>query len=149
MGRLTVSAHFAAQDAHFYDLYLNPMLPHQYSSFRWTAIAAFLGVIAVAMGAVAAHALTDPKAIAAIEKAAIYQLIHALVLIMSTLLSGTIVQWSRVFFLIGIFLLCGSIELKYLLNLQHVTVVAPTGGICLMLGWVLLGIASLRQRRTQ
>lgn len=101
------------------------------------------------MGAVAAHALADPKAIAAIEKAAIYQLIHALVLIMSTLLTGTIVQWSRVFFLIGIFLFCGSIELKYLLNLPQVIVVAPTGGICLMLGWVLLGVASLRRYRTQ
>ena len=60
-----------------------------------------------ARGAIAAHALADPKAIAAIEKAAIYQLIHALVLIMSTLLTGTLVQWSRAFFLIGIFLFCG------------------------------------------
>ena len=129
-----------------YDLHGEPTLHNQDSSFPWIAVAALLGLMGVALGAIAAHALADPKAIAAIEKAAIYQLIHALVLIMSTLLAGTIVQWSRVFFLIGIFLFCGSIELKYLLNLPHVTVVAPTGGICLMLGWVLLGIASLRQR---
>ena len=122
---------------------------NQHSTFPWIAVAALLGLMGVAMGAVAAHALADPKAIAAIEKAAIYQLIHALVLILSTLLTGTIVQWSRVFFLIGIFLFCGSIELKYLLNLPQVTVVAPTGGICLMLGWVLLGVASLRRYRTQ
>jgi uncharacterized membrane protein YgdD (TMEM256/DUF423 family) len=125
------------------------MLHHQNSSYKWIAVATLLGLIAVAMGAIAAHALADPKAISAIEKAAIYQLIHAVVLIVSTLLTGTIVQWSRVFFLLGIFLFCGSIELKYLLNLQNVTVVAPAGGLCLMLGWVLLGIASLRQRRTQ
>jgi uncharacterized membrane protein YgdD (TMEM256/DUF423 family) len=131
------------------DLYPKSMLEKIDYSFRWIAVAALLGLMAVAMGAIAAHALADPKAIAAIEKAAIYQLIHALVLIMSTLLTGTLVQWSRAFFLIGIFLFCGSIELKYLLNLQHVTVVAPTGGICLMLGWVLLGVASLRQHRTQ
>jgi uncharacterized membrane protein YgdD (TMEM256/DUF423 family) len=131
------------------DLYPKSMLEKIDYSFRWIAVAALLGLMAVAMGAIAAHALADPKAIAAIEKAAIYQLIHALVLIMSTLLTGKLVQWSRAFFLIGIFLFCGSIELKYLLNLQHVTVVAPTGGICLMLGWVLLGVASLRQHRTQ
>jgi len=124
-------------------------LRNQDSSFPWIAVAALLGLMGVAMGAIAAHALADPKAIAAIEKAVIYQLIHALVLILSTLLTGTLVQWSRVFFLIGIFLFCGSIELKYLLNLPHVTVVAPTGGICLMLGWALLGVASLRQSRTQ
>jgi uncharacterized membrane protein YgdD (TMEM256/DUF423 family) len=135
--------------AQFYKLYPDLMLHDQNSSFRWTAVAALLGLIGVAMGAIAAHALADPKAIAAIEKAAIYQLIHAVVLIMSTLLTGTIVQWSRVFFLIGIVLFCGSIEVKYLLNLQNVTVVAPAGGICLMLGWVLLCVASLRQRRTQ
>lgn len=131
------------------DLYPKSMLEKIDYSFRWIAVAALLGLMAVAMGAIAAHALADPKAIAAIEKAAIYQLIHALVLIMSTLLTGTLVQWSRAFFLIGIFLFCGSIELKYLLNLQHVTVVTPTGGICLMLGWVLLGVASLRQHRTR
>jgi uncharacterized membrane protein YgdD (TMEM256/DUF423 family) len=131
------------------DLYPKSMLEKNDYSFQWIAVAALLGLMAVAMGAIAAHALADPKAIAAIEKAAIYQLIHALVLIMSTLLTGKLVQWSRAFFLIGIFLFCGSIELKYLLNLQHVTVVAPTGGICLMLGWVLLGVASLRQHRTQ
>ena len=131
------------------DLYPKSMLEKIDYSFRWIAVSALLGLMAVAMGAIAAHALADPKAIAAIEKAAIYQLIHALVLIMSTLLTGTLVQWSRAFFLIGIFLFCGSIELKYLFNLQHVTVVAPTGGICLMLGWVLLGVASLRQHRTQ
>jgi uncharacterized membrane protein YgdD (TMEM256/DUF423 family) len=131
------------------DLYPKSMLEKNDYSFQWIAVAALLGLMAVAMGAIAAHALADPKAIAAIEKAAVYQLIHALVLIMSTLLTGTLVQWSRVFILIGIFLFCGSIELKYLLNLHHVTVVAPTGGVCLMLGWVLLGVASLRQRRTQ
>ena len=131
------------------DLYPKSMLEKNDYSFQWIAVAALLGLMAVSMGAIAAHALADPQAIAAIEKAAIYQLIHALALIMSTLLTGTLVQWSRVFILIGIFLFCGSIELKYLLNLQHATVVAPTGGICLMLGWVLLGVASLRQRRTQ
>jgi uncharacterized membrane protein YgdD (TMEM256/DUF423 family) len=125
------------------------MLHHQNSSYKWIAVATLLGLIAVAMGAIAAHALADPKAISAIEKAAIYQLIHAVVLIVSTLLTGTIVQWSRVFFLLGIFLFCGSIELKYLLNFDNATVVAPAGGICLMLGWILLGVASLRQHRTQ
>jgi uncharacterized membrane protein YgdD (TMEM256/DUF423 family) len=125
------------------------MLDKNDYSFRWIAVSSLLGLIAVAMGAIAAHALSDPKAIAAIEKAAIYQLIHALILIMSTLLTGAMVQWSRVFFLIGILLFCGSIELKYLLNLQNATIVAPAGGLCLMLGWVLIGVASLRQRKTQ
>ena len=124
------------------------MLTQQDYSARWIAVAALMGLLAVALGAIASHALVDTKAVSAIEKAALYQLIHTLALLFAVQLSGQVAQWSRWLFLIGIVLFCGSIELKYLFDLQSATVVAPTGGVCLMLGWVMLGIAGYRQRRS-
>lgn len=114
----------------------------------WVALAAFLGLCAVSLGAIAAHALSDPKAIAAIEKAALYQMIHAVVLLIACQWDGRVAQLSRWLLFIGIVLFSGSIELKYLLGVTQATVVAPTGGICLMLGWISLGIAGYRQQKT-
>jgi uncharacterized membrane protein YgdD (TMEM256/DUF423 family) len=45
--------------------------------------------------------------------------------------------------LAGIVLFCGSIELKYLLSITQAAAVAPTGGVALMLGWLMLGISAL------
>ena len=123
------------------------MIPHKYSFSGWVIVAALLGLLGVAIGAVAAHAISDPKAVAAVEKAAIYQLIHVLALLFVSQQAG---GWSRLscwFFLVGITLFCGSIEVKYLLGIQNATALAPSGGICLMLGWVFLGVSSLKQKK--
>lgn len=123
------------------------MIPHKYSLSGWVVLAALLGLLGVALGAVAAHAISDPKAVAAVEKAAIYQLIHVLALLFVSQQTG---RWSRLscwFFLVGIALFCGSIEVKYLLGIQNATTLAPSGGICLMLGWIFLGVSSLNQKK--
>jgi uncharacterized membrane protein YgdD (TMEM256/DUF423 family) len=124
------------------------MFTQQDYSARWIACAALLGLFAVALGAIASHALAEAKAISAIEKAALYQLIHTLALLFAVQLKGRTAQLSRWLFFIGIVLFCGSIELKYLFDFPGATVVAPTGGVSLMLGWVFLGIAGVRQIRT-
>jgi uncharacterized membrane protein YgdD (TMEM256/DUF423 family) len=117
------------------------------SSSGWVAIAAVLGFLAVALGAIAAHAISDPKAVVALEKAALYQLIHAVVLLFASQLNGRLIQLSRWVILIGVVLFCGSIELKYLLNVQDATVLAPSGGLCLMLGWIMLGMSGFWKKR--
>ena len=111
----------------------------------WSAVAALLGFSAVALGAMAAHAVADPNAAQALERAAIYQLIHACVLLYATGLSGTTALLARSLLLSGIVLFCGSIELKYLFSVAGATTVAPTGGIALILGWLLLGISAARR----
>ena len=111
----------------------------------WSVVAALLGLSAVALGAVAAHAVADPNAAQALERAATYQLIHAAVLLYATGLSGTPALLARSLLLSGIMLFCGSIELKYLFSVSGATAVAPTGGVALMLGWLLLGMSALRR----
>ena len=113
------------------------------ASRPWRFIAALLGLSAVALAAVAAHAIADPKAAQAVERAALMQLIHAVLLLYATSLSGLFPSLARWFTLAGVTLFCGGIYAKYLLGILAASTVAPAGGIALMLGWLMLGLASL------
>lgn len=123
-----------------------PMNVRHDNNTRWILLAAVLGFIAVGLGAIASHVVIDSKAVSAIEKAALYQLIHAVVLLFASQMHGQLAKISRWLLLIGIVLFCGSIELKYLFDISKATIVAPSGGICLMLGWLILGAAGMKQK---
>ncbi len=113
----------------------------------WRLIAGLLGLTAVLIGAVAAHALAEGQAIISVERASNYQLLHAVVLLISTLLAGRAARLSRWCFLIGIILFSGSIYAKYLIGLVEATKVAPTGGVLLMLGWLSLALSAKGQAK--
>lgn len=98
-----------------------------------------LGASAVAIGAIAAHALNNPIAISSVEKASSYQLWHSLAILATLFLKGGSPVYARVLFLGGVILFCGSIYAKYFLGIQGAVVVAPAGGAALMAGWLLLG----------
>lgn len=112
----------------------------------WIIVAGLLGLSAVAIGAVAAHVITDSKAVASLEKAAIYQLIHVVVLLFIAQSQVRLARACRWLFLTGVILFCGSIEMKYLLDMQEATLVAPVGGVLLMLGWIVLGISGISRK---
>ncbi len=110
--------------------------PQQVNPSLWIVLAALLGLSAVALGAIAAHALNDPRA-------SLYQLIHAVVLLYAANLPGKLAAAARILLLIGILGFCGAIELKYLFSLPALGAVAPAGGITLMLGWLMLAVSAL------
>jgi len=120
-----------------------PTAPSFTAHPAWGVTAALLGVTAVVLGAIAAHAVADAQAAQALERASLYQLIHALAILYATGLLGKAALLARSLLLAGIVLFCGSIELKYLFSLTQATVVAPTGGVALMLGWLMLGVSAL------
>lgn len=109
----------------------------------WRAISALLGLSAVALAAIAAHALSDMKAAQAVERAAIMQLIHAVLLLYLAGLTGVFSRLARWSTLIGLTLFCGGIYAKYLLGMASAGSMAPIGGMTMMLGWLLLGLSSL------
>lgn len=122
---------------------------HKDCSSGWIAVAAILGLSAVVLGAIAAHAISDPKAVAALEKAALYQLIHAVLLLVIRPYTSRFAQLGRWLILSGVLLFCGSIELKYLLGMVQATAVAPIGGVCLMSGWLMIGLAGFKQNQAR
>jgi len=108
----------------------------------WRLVAAALGLTAVALAAVAAHAIADPKAAMSVERAAIMQLIHAVLLLYVAGLPGVFSRLARWSTLFGLTLFCGGIYAKYLLGLASAGSLAPIGGMAMMLGWLLLGLSS-------
>lgn len=109
----------------------------------WRLLAALLGLSAVALAATAAHAIADVKAAQAVERAAVMQLFHALLLLYTASLSGLFPRLTRWLTVVGVTLFCGGIYAKYLLGIPAAGSIAPAGGISLMLGWLMLGLSSV------
>jgi uncharacterized membrane protein YgdD (TMEM256/DUF423 family) len=127
----------------------------------WLIAAGVNGLLAVAMGAVAAHALRsalDPAALAWIETGSRYQLWHALALLAVALLlaQGTgaaqrrLLHVTGALFFAGMILFAGSLYLLALTGLHAWAWFTPFGGLALMAGWLGLiahGIARWRTGR--
>ncbi len=120
-------------------------------SGKWIAVAAVNGLIAVALGAFAAHGLKgrlDEAKLASFEVGVRYQMYHALALlaaawVMSVRPSGAATA-AGVLFLIGVVLFSGSIYGLSLAGWKWLGPVTPLGGVCMIVGWLMLAIAALR-----
>jgi uncharacterized membrane protein YgdD (TMEM256/DUF423 family) len=129
---------------------VTPMLP------LWSRIFVALGGVAgcgaVAMAAVAAHALPqrlDAKALAGVQGAIQMQGWHAIALLLAALLAlrltGPALLAAHLAggaFALGLLLFCGAV---YAHDLGGISLgrTAPTGGLLLMAGWLLLAASAL------
>jgi uncharacterized membrane protein YgdD (TMEM256/DUF423 family) len=123
----------------------------------WLVAAGLNGLIAVAMGAFAAHGLRnalDPVALGWVETASRYQLWHALALLGVALLMradlptrGRLLHLAGWAFLAGIVLFAGSLYLMALTPVRALAWVTPFGGVALLAGWACLALFGLRRWR--
>jgi uncharacterized membrane protein YgdD (TMEM256/DUF423 family) len=112
----------------------------------WQSMAGLNGFLAVVMGAIAAHAIDGVQAAAMAEKASIYQLIHAVVLLGLADKDNKILVISRWMFLLGIIFFCGSLYLRSFLGWDAAIKVAPLGGVSFMLGWILIFLFPFKKK---
>jgi uncharacterized membrane protein YgdD (TMEM256/DUF423 family) len=112
------------------------LVPRNLLTDRWQAIAGLNGFMAIAMGAVGAHAVANGHLAGLVEHASFYQLIHAVLLVSLAASQGRCMRLARGFILLGIILFCGSLYCKGLNLWPDATRAAPMGGVCLMLGWL-------------
>jgi len=112
----------------------------------WRAAACLFGLTGVAVGAVAAHALTVPHAAAIVERASLYQILHAIVLLVIASQPGRVAALARMAFMLGVVLFCGGIYLKYLANQSWAGALTPYGGTALMAGWLFAACAGFCRR---
>lgn len=113
------------------------------------AAGALAGLTAVAMAALAAHALPPvlgPARMAMVESGIRMQGWHALALLAVALWlprGGALARAAGIAFLVGLIGFCAGV---YLLAIPaiHIPMLAPAGGSVLMLGWLLLALAALR-----
>ena len=115
---------------------------------RFGITAAVLGATAVALGAFGAHALhsrIDEAALQVWHTAVDYQFWHALALLaVAGVTPAHASRWWRAAssaFIVGIALFCGSLYALALGAPHWIGIVTPLGGVCLILGWLLLAVA--------
>ena len=109
-------------------------------------ISALLGALAVGLGAFGAHGLQDLLVengrVNTWETAALYHLVHAVVLLVLT----TRKQWAAwpwLIMAIGVLVFSGSLYLLSLTNITWLGAITPIGGLCLIVGWIWLGFSKL------
>ncbi len=127
--------------------------------YKIIATAALLGALAVAAGAFGAHTLKiqlEAKDLANFETAVRYQMVHAVVLlVLGSLwekLPHRLASWSFHLLWTGIVCFSGSL---YLLSTRSITgliinwiwPVTPLGGMFIIAGWTMLGVAAFKANR--
>lgn len=116
--------------------------------------AAFLGALAVALGAFGAHGLkkyVPIETVSSFETGVRYQFYHVFALLSVAVLyerfSQRWLQWAGRFFLIGILLFSGSlyfltaIKATDTVGLEKFGIITPFGGLFFIAGWLCLLLA--------
>jgi uncharacterized membrane protein YgdD (TMEM256/DUF423 family) len=123
---------------------------------NWSAVAAFLLALGVALGAFGAHGLRarlESSGMTSVyEKAVFYHFIHAIGILLVALLAKTSsispagmdrVGWLL---LVGIILFSGSLYVLAFTGVRILGAITPLGGIAFIAGWILLVFEVLRSR---
>ena len=118
----------------------------------WALVAgAVLALFAVMAGGFGAHGLrnvVDARGLEVFEMAATYQMYHALGLVLLALLAGfglsrKLLTVAAAFMLAGVVLFSGSLYALVLVQTKGIGLITPIGGVCFMIGWLLLVVAAL------
>ncbi|WP_144821413.1 DUF423 domain-containing protein [Marinobacter piscensis] len=117
------------------------------------ATGAFFALTAVMSGAFGAHglrSLVSERTLDVFQTAVTYQMYHAIALVLVTLLSAAglsrrLLGLAAGFFITGTLLFSGSLYTLVLTDIRWVGPVTPIGGVCFIVGWVLLLMAGIRR----
>jgi uncharacterized membrane protein YgdD (TMEM256/DUF423 family) len=115
----------------------------------FVVLAAVAGLTAVALGAFAAHGLKGKlpaDLFDVFEVGARYHMYHALALLgvawAATRWPGGAVSAAGWLFVAGIVLFSGSLYVLAVTGVRVLGAITPFGGVCFIVGWVLLGWAA-------
>ena len=121
--------------------------------------AAVLGLLSVALGAFAAHALKQlfaENAVNIFETGVRYQFYHVFALLAAGVLykefPNKFIKWSGMFFIAGIILFSGSLYLLAYIKgtatqgYQWIGPVTPLGGLLFLLGWTFLFMGCFKKQ---
>ena len=121
----------------------------------WTSVAAGTLALAVMIGAFGAHALRDrldAYSMGVYEKAVFYHFVHALGLLVVSLmpragvLSEAKAGWVCILLLAGVVLFSGSLYALAITGVRALGAVTPLGGLSFIAAWLLLTYAAAKQQ---
>jgi uncharacterized membrane protein YgdD (TMEM256/DUF423 family) len=111
----------------------------------WMMLAAVGGFVAVAVGAFAAHGVTDPKAQEWLRTGATYGFMHT----MATFACATFInvggrraRYAPAYFLSGVVLFSGSLYAMAAGAPRWLGMITPLGGLLFLAGWAILAWAA-------
>lgn len=125
---------------------------------NWTATGAIGLALAVILGAFGAHGLRgrlDAYSMDIYERAVFYQFIHAMGLLVVSILprlgavSATAGAWVCALLLAGVVIFCGSLYLLALTGIRGLGAITPIGGLSFIAAWVLLAISVLQRAKPE
>lgn len=125
---------------------MNPRLTRSLIAF-----AALLLAVATGLGAVASHGLgnvLDPDALRSFSTGVDYQFVHALGLLGLSIYGERqpamrLLAAASLLIVAGIVLFCGGVYASSLGGPGWIAGLAPAGGVCLIVGWLVAAIAVL------
>lgn len=117
----------------------------------WLLLASLNGFLGVAAGAFGAHALKarlPGDLLAVFETGARYQVVHGVALLgvawLASVRPGALATAAGGCFAAGTLLFSGSLYALALSGMRGLGAITPLGGVCLLAGWALLGVAALK-----
>lgn len=121
---------------------------------RLLGFAALLGFLGVILGAFGAHALVSiltPEQLHSFRTGVEYQITHAvtmlvvavLIMLPNQRLNISMLTWSGRLLGGGVVLFSGSIYLLVFGGPKWLGPITPLGGLCMIMGWLLLGCSTL------
>ena len=122
---------------------------------NWSAIGAVFLALAVILGAFGAHGLKDrldAYSLGVWEKAVFYHFIHAMGILVVSLVPRTgtfpMAGASAVAWLLaaGILIFSGSLYLLAVTGVHTLGAITPIGGVCFIAAWLLLAYSFIAQR---
>lgn len=113
---------------------------------------AILGALSVMIGAFGAHGLHDMLVknghLETFETGVKYQFYHSLALVLVGILAyhlpGKWLGYAAQSFFYGTLIFSGSLYILCLTNVRWLGAITPIGGLLMIAGWVLLGIAAVK-----
>ena len=124
---------------------------------NWSATGAILLALAVVFGAFGAHGLRDrldAYQMGVYEKAVFYHFIHALGILIASLLprTGTFPEaataWVCGLLLAGIVIFSGSLYVLAVTGMRALGAITPIGGLCFIAGWLMLAWYLILRRQS-
>ena len=113
-------------------------------------LAGFLGFTGVALGAFGAHRLADilsPGMLEIYKTGILYHLIHSVVIFSIALFGKEKFFKAAYVMIIGIVLFSGSLYIYAQSGMMLFAMITPVGGICFLIGWLLIVVEGIRMKK--
>lgn len=114
---------------------------------NWALVGGIFGFLAVALGAFGAHSLKtyiNPELLETYKTGVLYHLIHSAVIFAIGVYSRPEFFKSALFFSAGIILFSFSLYIYSITSYKPLAMVTPFGGVCFLIGWLLVIVIAVR-----